>query len=99
MWMDPNREPDAAPRAGHRGHPPSLGLVLGADDDQCARYARLLRPCHHSWQIVDELLTSQVAMRIDHRTREPGGNAGSTATSDGSPPSGLAASTMPFDSM
>ncbi len=51
-------------------------------------------------EIDDEGLVGEMAMRIDHhyRTRLPGGGGSSKATSMGRPPSGLAASTMPFDS-
>ncbi len=41
----------------------------------------------------------QVAMAVDHLTRLPGGGGLSNPRSTGNPPSGLAASTMPFDSI
>ena len=42
---------------------------------------------------------SSSCARAGYRTRVPGGTRSSTATRIGVPPSGLAASTMPFDSM
>src|SRR5262245_29565527 len=97
--MNADGKADRTPRGRDRCRTRSLGLILGSEDDE-----RTGDPCglgtrHHGREVPAELVPRQVTVRIDHRTREPAGRLGSTATSDGNPPSGLAASTMPLDSM
>ena len=57
-------------------------------------------PLDDRGQIFRKCVIREVAVRIEHqRTRVPGGGGGSSnRTSDGLPPSRLAASTIPFDS-
>ena len=98
--MHADREAHTGPGARHVRRPLELGLVLGAEDDQRAgRVPRSFARADDVAEIARELLAGEMAVGIDHRTRAPAGRLGSTATSDGGPPSVLAASTMPFDSM
>ena len=75
-----------------------LRVVFGREDHETAHEPGAARARDDGLEIAGELLAGQMTVRIDHRTRVPGA-AGSASSTIGRPPSGLAASTMPFDSM
>ena len=63
------------------------------------RSTRPLRPRVRAVHAAGKYLVGEVAVRIDHRIREPGRFLRRTPRAPASPPSGLAARIMPFDSM
>jgi hypothetical protein len=96
--MNANRQPHGRPGSGQPGCAIELGLILGPDDDERPRDARVTRTVDNLMKIVLELLPRQMTVTVDHRTRAPGGISWSKPTSIGLPPSTLPASTIPFDS-
>ena len=75
-----------------------LGVVFGRQDHEAADQASRARPIDHRLEIGREFAAGEMAVGIDHRTRVPGSAAPGSITI-GLPPSGLAASTIPFDSI
>ena len=99
MRMNARRESDDGPARDHPARPSGLVLVACRQDAQRRREARLTGPGDGGVQIADKCLVRQMAVRINHRMREPGAISPSNATSTGFPPSGLAARIIPFDSI
>src|SRR5262249_21335697 len=100
VWMNAAAEPDRGPELAEARHTGGFLGVTGIEDAQHALKAGRLRAGDHSGQVDLELVVGQKAVRVDHhRTRLPGGGGVTKAMSSGSPPSGLAARIMPFDSM
>ena len=93
-------EADLGPERRHPIRPPRLGRAPGRQHAQRLTQPRLPGPFHDVGKVPLERLVGEVAVGVDHLTLLPGGGPGSSkVTSEGLPPSGLAASTMPFDSM
>src|SRR5688572_4556059 len=97
--MYANREPYRLPGRRHAMRLFDRLVIVGSVDDQRLRDACAAGSRDHGIEIGGELLAGEVAVGVDHLTRVPGGTSPSNATSVGLPPSGLAASTIPFDSM
>ena len=98
MGMDAHSKPHPRPGRAHLAGLDELGIVLGGQDDQTPGDANIPSAGDDGMEIRGELTSCQMAVRIDHRTRVPGGGGLSNDSSAGAPPSGLAARTMPFDS-
>ena len=99
MRMDARGETHRRPTTGHAAGAARLLLVTRSENAQRGGQACLARPIDGAVEIADEGLVSQMAVRVDHRMREPGAISPSNATRTGLPPSGLAARIMPFDSI
>jgi len=100
--MNARGEPNAGPGLPHSCGTPRLGVVARRENAQGGCDAGVAGPSNHGVEVGRELVPRQMAVRIDHerqRTRVPGGTSASKLTSVGLPPSVLAASTMPFDSI
>src|SRR5919108_3212977 len=96
--MHANREAHLGPRLRNLLALCDFLAILGGEHDEASHKTRLARTLHDGVEVGRELLTRQVTVRINHRTRVPGA-AGDASSTIGAPPSGLAASTIPFDSM
>src|SRR5262249_48398143 len=93
-----NGEPRLRPQ---RDQPFRLGpfiRISTLEDDQHAFDGGRSRTLDDCFQIRAKRGVRQVAVGIDHLTRVPGAGGSSNETNKGLPPSGLAASTIPFDS-
>ena len=79
----------------------SVGFVSVAarQNAEAARHPGLVRPPDDRVEVVRVRRVGQMAVAVDHLTRLPGGGGLSKPSRTGRPPSGLAASTMPFDSI
>jgi len=99
MRVDTGGEIDFPPRLVDSRCPFGFLAITGSKDAERRRYAGRSRPGHHRIEIGGELFAREMAMRINHLTLVPGEISWSNPTSTGLPPSGLAASTIPFDSM
>jgi len=97
--MHSGRELDARPRLLHDFGPSDFARFIRGKDADGRVDARGQRARRHFVQVRPEGGVRQVTVGIDQRTRVPGAGGVSKLTSNGLPPSGLAASTMPFDSM
>src|SRR5262245_6086277 len=98
--MDADREPNLRPQRREALRLRGFFVVAAFEDDQRALDAGVLRASHDLRQVARERLVREVAMAVDnHRTRVPGSGGFTNVTTSGLPPSGLAASTMPFDSI
>jgi hypothetical protein len=96
-----NAGSEAEPRPHGRDTAPSLGFlnVPAGQDAEAARHSGLARTSEDLGEIVRVYRVGQMAVAVDHLTRLPGGGGLSKPRRTGKPPSGLAASTMPFDSI
>ncbi len=71
--MNPGRKSNGGPGRRDVGRTRGFPLVSGGEDAQCGRESRRLRPRDNRGQIAGEFFAGQMTMRIDHRTRVPGG--------------------------
>jgi hypothetical protein len=89
------------PRLSNDRSPGDFRSVLGRKNAERGRNAPVVRTRDDRVQVGGKLLARQVTVTIEHDylTRVPSGISVSKPTSVGLPPSGLAARTMPLDSM
>ncbi len=102
MGVDANREACCRPQNLESRGLGGLLLVAGREDAERVIHAGGAGPFDDRVEVTGEHLVGEMAVRVDHaryRTREPSGGGASNPTTTGAPPSGLAASTMPLDSM
>jgi hypothetical protein len=99
VWMDADGKPHVRPAPADFPRLRQLRLVVGGEDDHRVRQAGAACARDDRIEIASEFRSGDVAVRVDHRTRQPGSTVSSNVISVGLPPSGLAASTMPLDSM
>src|SRR5687767_13543897 len=97
MRMNTDGQSALRPRREDGNGAGNFCVVFGRQDHQRPRRSGRPRPCNHLRKVGDEFFAGDMAVRVGHRTRVPGG-AGSEFSTIALPPSGLAASTIPFDS-
>jgi hypothetical protein len=97
--VNADREPEGRPEGCHLT---SAGLFLSVSarqDAETTRDASPVRSPNDLREVVQVCGIREMAVTVDHLTRLPGGGGLSKPSRTGRPPSGLAASTMPFDSI
>ena len=97
--MNPDGESHVGPSRHHEVGLFQFNRIIGGENYQRTGQTCVPRALDDGIEIRTELRARDVAVRIDHRTRQPGSTPSGTATSVGLPPSGLAASSIPFDSI
>jgi hypothetical protein len=97
--MNSRSKADARPRLLHHFRPGDLVRFIRGKNANGRIDASRLCARRNLGQVWRESGVRQVTVGIDQRTRVPGAGGVSKLTSRGFPPSGLAASTMPLDSM
>src|SRR5687767_119400 len=109
MRMNPGCEPRLRPCPADELRARHFGVVFSLQYAEGGVHARLACPGSDEFKVPGEFVAREMAVSVDesagvaaqvvHRTRTPGGISWSKPTSVGLPPSGLAASTIPLDSM
>jgi len=99
MRMNADRKSDSRPLSGEIACLRDLRLVIRRENHERMRDTRGFRATDNVGEIRGKFWTRNVAVRVNYRTRAPGGTGSSKLTRIGLPSPTLAASTMPFDSM
>ncbi len=100
MRMNPRRKAHGRPAGADLAGLLELGVILCGKNYQASGKACFSRTRNHGVEVPGKLAPCQVTVGIDHRQRTlVPGVAGSALRTIGPPPSGLAASTIPFDSI